>query len=137
DPLTPNVGATADAKRLDIKSAPTLTAIPVLPISYGDAQPLLAALGGRAAPASWRGALPITYRIGPGGVRLHLQFEFNWNLTPLYNVVARLQGSTLPDEWVVRGNHHDAWVNGAADPISGMAPELEEARALSELVKRG
>jgi N-acetylated-alpha-linked acidic dipeptidase len=137
DPLTPNVGATADAKRLDIKSAPTLTAIPVLPVSYGDAQPLLAALGGRAVPASWRGALPITYRIGPGPARVHLKVEFNWNLTPLYNVVARLQGSTLPDEWVVRGNHHDAWVNGASDPISGMAPELEEARALSELVKRG
>src|SRR6185436_6160252 len=137
DPLTPNVGATADAKRLDIKSAPTLTAIPVLPISYGDAQPLLAALGGRAVPASWRGALPITDRIGPGPARVHLKVEFNWNLTPLYNVVARLRGSTLPDEWVVRGNHHDAWVNGAADPISGMAPELEEARALSELVKRG
>ena len=137
DPLTPNVGATADAKRLDIKTAPTLTAIPVLPISYGDAQPLLAALGGRAVPAAWRGALPITYRIGPGPARVHLRVAFNWNLTPLYNVVARLQGSTLPDEWVVRGNHHDAWVNGAHDPISGMAPELEEARALSELVKRG
>src|SRR5262245_61540033 len=137
DPLTPNVGATADAKRLDIKTAGTLTAIPVLPISYGDAQPLLAALGGRAVPPAWRGALPITYRIGPGPARVHLRVAFNWNLTPLYNVVARLQGSTMPDEWVVRGNHHDAWVNGAHDPISGMAPELEEARALSELVKRG
>jgi N-acetylated-alpha-linked acidic dipeptidase len=137
DPLTPNVGATADAKRLEIKSAPTLTAIPVLPISYGDAQPLLAALGGRAVPPAWRGTLPITYRIGPGPARVHLRVAFNWNLTPLYNVVARLQGSTLPDEWVVRGNHHDAWVNGAHDPISGMAPELEEARALAELVKRG
>src|SRR5262245_21758899 len=137
DPLTPNVGATADAKRLDIKTAPTLTAIPVLPISYGDAQPLLAALGGRAVPAAWRGALPITYRSGPGPARVHLRVAFNWNLTQLYNVVARLQGSTLPDEWVVRGNHHDAWGNGAHEPISGMAPELEEARALSELVKRG
>jgi len=137
DPLTPNVGATAEAKRLEIKSAPTLTTIPVLPISYGDAQPLLAALGGRAVPPGWRGTLPITYRIGPGPARVHLRVAFNWNQTPLYNVVARLQGSTLPDEWVVRGNHHDAWVNGAADPVSGMAPELEEARALSELVKRG
>ncbi len=137
DPLTPNVGATADAKRLEIKTAPTLTTIPVLPISYGDAQPLLAALGGRAVPQAWRGALPITYRIGPGPARVHLRVAFNWNLTPLYNVVARIQGSTLPDEWVVRGNHHDAWVNGAQDPVSGMAPELEEARALGELVKQG
>ena len=137
DPLTPNVGATPEAKRLDIKQAPTLTAIPVLPISYGDAQPLLSALGGRAVPPAWRGTLPITYRIGPGPARVHLKVAFNWNMTPLYNVVARLQGSTLPDEWVIRGNHHDAWVNGAHDPISGMAPELEEARALGELVKQG
>jgi len=137
DPLTPNVGATPEARRLDIKAATTLTKIPVLPISYGDAQPLLAALGGRAVPAAWRGALPITYRIGPGPARAHLKVAFNWNMAPLYNVVARLPGSTMPDEWVVRGNHHDAWVNGAHDPVSGMAPELEEARAMGELVKQG
>jgi N-acetylated-alpha-linked acidic dipeptidase len=137
DPLTPGIGSTPDAKRLDIKRAATLTAIPVLPISYGDAQPLLAALSGRPAPASWRGALPITYRIGPGPARVHLKVAFDWNIVPLYNVVARLAGSTYPDEWVVRGNHHDAWVNGAQDPVSGMAPELEEARALGELVKQG
>ncbi len=137
DPLTPGVGATPEAKRLDPKTAPTLTKIPVLPISYGDAQPLLAAIGGRLVPPAWRGALPITYRIGPGPARVHMKVAFNWNQVPLYNVVARLQGSTFPDEWVVRGNHHDAWVNGAADPVSGMAPELEEARALGELVKQG
>ncbi|OFW22707.1 MAG: folate hydrolase [Acidobacteria bacterium RIFCSPLOWO2_02_FULL_65_29] len=137
DPLTPGVGATPEAKRLDIRNAPTLTAIPVLPISYGDAQPLMAAIGGRAAPAAWRGGLPITYRIGPGPARVHLKVAFNWNMTPVYNVVARLQGSTYPDEWVVRGNHHDAWVNGAQDPVSGMSAELEEARAMGELVKQG
>jgi N-acetylated-alpha-linked acidic dipeptidase len=137
DPLTPGVAAIPGARRLAIKDAPTLTKIPVLPISYGDARPLLAAMGGRVAPAAWRGALPITYRIGPGPSRVHLKVSFNWDIKPIYDVVARLAGSTFPDQWVMRGNHHDAWVNGAADPVSGMAPELEEARALGQLVKRG
>jgi N-acetylated-alpha-linked acidic dipeptidase len=109
----------------------------VLPISYGDAQPLLAALAGPTVPPAWRGGLPLSYRIGPGPARVHLKLAFNWDIKPLYNVVARLTGSTFPDEWIVRGNHHDAWVNGAQDPVSGMAPELEEARAMGELVTRG
>jgi N-acetylated-alpha-linked acidic dipeptidase len=137
DPLTPGVAATPGAKRLAIKDAPTLTKIPVLPISYGDAQPLLAAMGGPIAPVAWRGALPITYRLGPGPSRVHLKVSFNWDMKPLYNVIARLEGSTFPEEWIVRGNHHDAWVNGASDPVSGMAPELEEARALGQLAKQG
>ena len=137
DPLTPGVGATANAQRLDVKEVTTLTKIPVLPISYGDAQPLLAALGGPVAPTAWRGGLPITYRLGPGPARVHLKLAFEWSLTRAYNVIARLAGSTYPNEWVVRGNHHDAWVNGAQDPVSGISAELEEARALGELVKRG
>jgi N-acetylated-alpha-linked acidic dipeptidase len=137
DPLTPGIGATADARRLEVGAAPTLTKIPVLPISYADAQPLLAALSGPAAPVAWRGALPITYRIGPGPARVHLRVSFDWSLKRAYNVIARLQGSTYPDEWVIRGNHHDAWVNGAQDPGSGMAAALEEARALGELAKQG
>ncbi len=137
DPLTPNVGATRDAQRLAVKDAPTIMKIPVLPISYGDAQPLLAAITGRVAPADWRGALPITYRIGPGEATVHLSLAFNWTVTPLFNVIARLPGTTLADEWILRGNHHDAWVNGAEDPVSGMAAELEEARALGELRRRG
>jgi N-acetylated-alpha-linked acidic dipeptidase len=137
DPLTPGVGATADAKRLDIKDAMTLTKIPVLPISYGDAQPLLAALGGPLVPADWRGGLPLTYHIGPGPATVHLNVAFSWDIKPLYNVIARLEGSTYPDEWVIRGNHHDAWVNGAYDPVSGMATELEEARALGALLGQG
>jgi N-acetylated-alpha-linked acidic dipeptidase len=136
DPLTPGVGATADAKRLPIATAPTLTKIPVLPISYADAQPLLQALTGPVAPEGWRGALPITYRIGPGG-RAHLKLAFNWDIKPVYDVIAKIPGSTYPDEWIVRGNHHDGWVNGAEDPVSGMSAELEEARALGELRKRG
>ena len=137
DPLTPNIGATRDAKRLEVKDAPTIMKIPVLPISYGDAQPLLSAITGRLAPDDWRGALPIPYRIGPGEATVRLSLAFNWTVTPLYNVIARLPGSTLADEWILRGNHHDAWVNGAEDPVSGMAAELEEARALGELRRRG
>jgi N-acetylated-alpha-linked acidic dipeptidase len=136
DPLTPGVGATPDAKRLAIKDAQTLTKIPVLPISYGDAQPLLGALTGVVVPPDWRGGLPITYRFGPGG-RAHLKLAFNWDQKPLYDVVARLRGSTFPDQWVVRGNHHDAWVNGAEDPVSGLSAMLEEARGLGELRKQG
>ena len=137
DPLTPGVGATPGATRLARADAKTITRIPVLPISYGDAQPLLSALGGPLAPAAWRGALPITYRIGPGPATVHLKLAFNWDTAPIYDVVARIPGSTFPDEWVVRGNHHDAWVNGAGDPTSGMSAELEEARALGELRKQG
>ncbi|HEY3159235.1 MAG TPA: M28 family metallopeptidase [Vicinamibacterales bacterium] len=137
DPLTPGVGSTPDAKRLDVKEAATLTKIPVLPISYADAQPLLAALRGPVVPEPWRGALPITYHFGPGPARVHMKLAFNWNRVPIYNVIARMQGSTYPDEWVIRGNHHDAWVNGAGDPGSGMSVVLEEARALGELAKQG
>jgi N-acetylated-alpha-linked acidic dipeptidase len=137
DPLTPGVGATKDAKRLPIKNAPTLTKIPVLPISYGDAQPLLKALGGPVAPQAWRGALPVTYHLGPGPATVHLKLEFNWDIKPVNDVVARLKGSDLADEWIVRGNHYDAWVNGAQDPISGQVAMLEEARAVGELAKTG
>ncbi|MDB4888552.1 MAG: Transferrin receptor domain protein dimerization region [Gemmatimonadetes bacterium] len=137
DPLTPDVGASAGAKRLERADAVTVMKIPVLPISYADAQPLLAALSGPLAPAAWRGGLPITYRLGPGAARVHLKLAFDWSLKPLYNVIAKLPGSTNPDEWVIRGNHHDGWVNGAEDPVSGAIAQLEEARAFGELVKQG
>jgi N-acetylated-alpha-linked acidic dipeptidase len=137
DPLTPGVGATKDAKRLKAEEAPTITKIPVLPISYGDAQPLLAALTGRVPPPEWRGGLGMTYRVGPGPAKVHLKVKSNWDIKPVYDVVAKIPGSTAPDEWVMRGNHHDAWVNGAEDPISGMDAVIEEARAMSELLKQG
>ena len=137
DPLTPGVGATADAKRLDRSQAATITKIPVLPISYADALPLLRALGGPMAPVEWRGALPIPYHLGAGPARVHMKLEFDWKLVPANDVIARLRGSERPDEWIVRGNHHDAWVNGASDPISGLVAELEEARALGEVAKSG
>jgi len=137
DPLTPGIGATKNAKRLDIKDAPTITKIPVLPISYADAQPLLAALAGPVAPEGWRGGLGITYHVGPGPAKVHLKVKSNWDIRPLYDVIAKIPGATLPDEWVIRGNHHDAWVNGAEDPTSGMVAVLEEGRALGELLKSG
>lgn len=138
DPLTPSIGATEDAKRIaSHNDATNLLKIPVLPISYHDAQPLLSALDGPVAPAEWRGALPITYHIGPGNATVHLKMEFNWDLVNCYNVIARITGSQYPDEWVIRGNHHDAWVNGANDPISGQSAMLEEAKAIGELVKTG
>ena len=137
DPLTPGIGATKDAKRLPLAEAKVITKIPVLPISYGDAQPLLAAIGGPTAPDTWRGALPITYRVGPGPAKVHLVVKSNWDLKTIYDVIARIPGSEIPDQWVIRGNHHDAWVNGASDPISGMVAEMEEARALGELMKQG
>jgi N-acetylated-alpha-linked acidic dipeptidase len=137
DPLTPGVAATKDAKRLSISEATTLTRIPVLPISAADAQPLLAALGGPLAPASWRGALPMPYRLGPGPARVHLKAVFDWKLVTAYDVIATLPGAERPDEWVIRGNHHDAWVNGAADPVSGLVALLEEARAVGELARSG
>ena len=137
DVLTPGYGATKNAKRLDRKDAPTITKIPVLPISYADAKPFLEALEGPVAPASWRGGLPVTYHIGPGPAKVHLKLAFDWQLQPAYNVIAKLKGATYPDEWVMRGNHHDAWVHGASDPVSGMVALMEEARAVGELAKAG
>jgi N-acetylated-alpha-linked acidic dipeptidase len=137
DPLTPGVGATAEAERLDRSQARTLTTIPVLPIGYGDALPLLRALAGPVAPPPWLGALPITYHLGPGPTRVRLRVAFDWQLAPAYDVIARLAGAELPDEWVVRGNHHDGWVFGAADPVSGMVALLGEARAVGLLAREG
>lgn len=137
DPLTPGWGATKSARRLAREQAQTLMKIPVLPVSYGDALPLLRNLGGQVVPESWRGALPITYHVGPGPATVRLKVISDWNITTLYNVIARIEGSTYPDEWILRGNHHDAWVNGADDPVSGMAAVLEEARAFGQLLKQG
>lgn len=137
DPLTPGIGATKDAKRLDRADAKTIMKIPVLPISYEDALPLLQALKGPVAPASWRGTLPITYHVGPSLEKVHMNLQFNWDIKPCYNVIAKWPGTVYPDEWIIRGNHHDGWVNGAADPLSGMVAELDEAKALADLIKRG
>jgi N-acetylated-alpha-linked acidic dipeptidase len=137
DPLTPGVGATADAERMTPEESPTVMKIPVLPISYADALPLMGALEGPVAPTAWRGALPLTYHLGPGPARVRVHLEFDWSLVPAYDVIARLEGEEYPDEWVIRGNHRDGWAMGAADPISGHVSMMEEARAIGELAKSG
>jgi N-acetylated-alpha-linked acidic dipeptidase len=137
DPLTPGVGATADAVRLPIKDAPTLMRIPVLPIAWADALPILAALGGPVAPPVWRGSLPVTYHLGPGAATVHLMVKSDWSLKPIYDVIATVPGRDFPDEWVVRGNHRDGWVEGAWDPLAGAIAELGEARAIGGLLKTG
>ncbi len=137
DVLTPGIGATKRAKRLKIEDAGTITKIPVLPISERDALPLLAAMDGAVVPAEWRGGLPITYHLGPGPARVRLKVAFNWERVTAYNVIATLKGSEYPDEWVIRGNHHDGWNHGAADPLSGLVALLAEARAVGELAASG
>src|SRR5207302_562174 len=137
DPLTPGYGSVPGAKRLAISEAKTILKIPVLPISYSDAQPLMAAITGRVAPKEWRGSLPITYHIGPGEAKVHLLMKSNWDTKTIRDVIAKIPGSKFPDEWIMRGNHYDAWVNGAEDPISGQVAMLEEARAMGELMKQG
>ena len=137
DPLTPGVGATAGAKRLAIQDAKTILKIPVLPISYAAAEPLLAALGGRVAPAGWRGGLPLTYHVGPGPAKVHLKVLSDWNQKTLYDVIATLRGVQEPDRWIVRGNHHDGWVFGATDPLAGQVALMAEAKAIGKLFKDG
>ena len=137
DPLTPGVGATADAKRLAIKDAKTILKIPVLPISYAAAQPLLAALGGRVAPAAWRGGLPLAYHVGPGPAMVHLKVLSDWNQKTLYDVIAKIRGAEEPDRWIIRGNHHDGWVFGATDPLAGQVALMAEAKAIGKLYKEG
>jgi len=137
DPLTPGIGATENAKRMKISEAPSILKIPVLPISYTDAQVFLETLGGRAVPPAWRGALPITYHVGPGTVQTHLVIKSDWSQKPIYDVIAVMKGSTYPNQWVVRGNHHDGWVFGASDPLSGQVALLAEAKAIGGLVKQG
>lgn len=137
DPLSPGWASERGSKRLAISEAQTIMKIPVLPISYGDAQPLLASLTGPVAPESWRGALPITYHLGPGSTVVHLNVVMDNATRPLYDVIARIPGSEFPDEWVLDGNHHDAWVHGASDPLSGAAPLMETARTLATMVKNG
>ena len=137
DPLTPGIGATKDAKRIAMSDAPVILKIPALPISYADARPFLESLGGRAVPGSWRGALPITYRVGPSTAMVHLAVKSDWSLKPIYDVIATMKGSAYPDQWVVRGNHHDGWVFGATDPLSGQVALLSEAKAIGELAASG
>ncbi|MEZ5938752.1 MAG: M28 family peptidase [Hyphomonadaceae bacterium] len=138
DPLTPGRGATDDAERLSREEAPTILKIPALPISYGDAQRFLSALEGNVVPSGWRGGLPITYHVGgTDAAKAHLTVQSDWSLKTIYNVVAKMEGSDYPDQWVLRGNHHDGWVFGASDPISGHIAMMAEAKALGEMARQG
>lgn len=137
DPTTPGYGSTPGARHIPIADAKTIQKIPVLPISYADATPLLEALGGPVAPEAWRGALPFTYHVGGERAKVHLVVESDWGLRPIYDVVAKLKGSTWPDQWVMRGVHHDAWVFGAYDPLAGTVALLGEAKAMGTLYKQG
>jgi N-acetylated-alpha-linked acidic dipeptidase len=138
DPLTPGIGAVEGAPRISRAEAKTILKIPALPISWGDAQHFLAALDGPVAPKSWRGALPFTYHVGGGqSAMVHLMVRSDWNMKPLYDVIAVMPGSREPDQWVIRGNHRDGWVFGAEDPLSGQTALMEEAKALGALAKTG
>ena len=137
DPLSPGWASEPGSKRLPLSEAATLMKIPVIPISWGDAQPLLANLDGPVAPETWRGALPITYHLGPGGTKVHLKVAMDNSTHPLYDVIVKIPGSEFPDQWVLYGNHHDAWVHGASDPLSGAAPLMETARSFAELTHKG
>ena len=137
DPLTKDIGATKNAKRINRKDADTITKIPVLPISYSDALPLFRNMDNAVVPDAWRGALPLTYHFGGKTPTVHLKLEFNWDIKPIFDVIAKMQGAERPDEWIIRGNHHDGWVNGANDPLSGQVAMMEEARGVAELAKTG
>ncbi|MBV9541457.1 MAG: M28 family peptidase [Alphaproteobacteria bacterium] len=137
DPTTPGYGSVKGAKHLTRAEATTILKIPTLPISYADAQVFLSSLTGRTVPKNWRGALPITYRVGPSAANVHLMVKSDWSLKTLYDVIATMRGSDYPEEWVVRANHRDGWVFGASDPLSGHVALMAEAQAIGNLVKSG
>ncbi len=138
DPSTPALAdGNLNPPRLPLNQIPTLTKIPTLPIGYGNALPLLSALGGPVAPLPWRGALGVTYHVGPGPAMVHLKVSSTWNVVNLYDVIAQIPGSEFPDQWIIRANHHDAWVFGADDPLSGTVSVLAEAKAFGTLAQQG
>ncbi len=136
DPLSPGWASVPGARRLDPAEVP-LPAIPVLPVSYETARRLLAHLGGPVAPPDMQGALPLTYRLGPGPAKVRIRTQMDNRDRPMLDVVGRLAGESEPDQWVLAGNHHDAWIFGAGDPSSGTAALLELARAAGELARQG
>jgi N-acetylated-alpha-linked acidic dipeptidase len=137
DPLTPGWPSTPNAERLTRDEATDLPDIPVAPLSYGDAEPLLRAIAGPNAPDGWQGGLPFAYHVGPGPATVHVRVVSDHANRPIRNVIAMLPGTKYPDEWVILGNHHDAWTYGAADPSSGTAALLEVARCLGLLAEDG
>ena len=137
DPLTPGWASVPGAKRIPAEQAVSLPKIVAVPLSWHDAEPLLQNLDGAVAPDEWQGGLPLKYRLGGKRVRVHVKVDMNTNIEPYYVSEARIRGSESPDEWVILGNHRDAWVFGAVDPSSGTASMLELTRSLGQLLKQG
>ena len=137
DPLTPGWASVPGAKRIPLEEARSVPKIMALPLSWHDAQPILQSLGGPLAPQSWQGGLPIEYHLGGEQARVHLKIEMDNSIKPYYVVEGRIRGSELPDEWIVMGNHRDAWVFGGVDPSSGSASMMELTRAMGQMAKTG
>ena len=140
DPTTPGIASLPDlpdSKRTPPDQATDLTKIPTTPLSYGDASPIMANLGGPESPRDWQGALPFTYHVGPGPAKVHMVLKQNYQWTIIYDVIGMVKGSEFPEQWVITGNHRDAWVYGAVDPNSGTAAQLEAVHGVGELLKTG
>ena len=140
DPTTPGIASLPslpESKRISPEQSAQMPKIPVTPLSYHDASPILQHLGGPDSPREWQGALPFTYHVGPGPVRVKMHLKQDYQFRTLWDVIGRVRGSELPDEWVVAGNHRDAWVYGAVDPNSGTAAMLEAVHGVGELLKSG
>jgi len=140
DPTTPGIASTPDlpdSQRIAPEKATSLARVPTTPISYADVTPILKYLGGPESPREWQGALPFTYHLGPGPVKVHLKLEQKYQWVTIWNVIGVIKGSEYPDDWVVAGNHRDAWVYGAVDPNSGTAAMLETVHGLGALLKSG
>jgi N-acetylated-alpha-linked acidic dipeptidase len=140
DPTTPGIASVPslpDSKRIAPEQSAQMPKIPTTPLSYKDAWPILEHLGGEDAPRDWQGALPFTYHVGPGPVKVKLHLKQDYQFRAIWDVIGRVRGSDYPDEWVVAGNHRDAWVYGAVDPNSGTAAMLEAVHGLGEILKSG
>jgi len=140
DPSTPGVASTPalpDSSRVSPADSDQLPRIPVTPLSYADAAPILEHLGGPLSPREWQGALPFTYHVGPGPAKVKIHLKQDYQFRTIWDVIGKIPGSSAPDEWVVAGNHRDAWVYGAVDPSSGTAAMLESVHGLGALLKSG
>ena len=140
DPTTPGIASVPslpDSKRTPPEQSAQMPRIPTTPLSYEDAWPILEHLGGPESPREWQGALPFTYHVGPGPSKVKMHLKQDYQYRTIWDVIGRIRGSEFPDEWVVAGNHRDAWVYGAVDPNSGTAAMLESVRGLGELLKSG
>jgi len=140
DPTTPGTASLPslpDSKRVSPAESEQLAKIPVTPLSYADAAPILEHLAGPPSPREWQGGLPFTYHVGPGPARVKIHLKQDYQYRTIWDVIGKVPGSSTPDEWVVAGNHRDAWVYGAVDPNSGTAAMLETVHGLGELLKKG